>query len=100
MAVSQDRYQAYAARGLDVFDEDALTKEFAETVSRHAILGTPEDCIQQLTSLAARYPIDPFLLRPQWPQQPTDEAIALLDELGKEVVPALAAVEPITDLPD
>jgi alkanesulfonate monooxygenase SsuD/methylene tetrahydromethanopterin reductase-like flavin-dependent oxidoreductase (luciferase family) len=99
MAVSQDRYQAYAARGLDVFDQDALTKEFADTVSRHAILGTSEDCIEQLTGLASRYPIDPFLLRPQWPQMPTQDAIDLMDELGKEVVPAMQAVRPLRDLP-
>lgn len=93
---SQARYQAYAARGLDVYDEAALTAKFAETVQAHALLGTPQDVVAQLEDLAAKFPVDPVMLRPQWPQMPVEEAIALVDVLGREVVPAVRDVVPVS----
>ena len=98
MAASQARYQAYAARGLDVYDEDALDRDFAETVKSHALLGTPDQVIEQVRGLAAQFPIDPLLLRPQWPTTSTDDAIALLDDLGKEVIPAIREMESVTSV--
>ena len=94
--VSQARYQAYAARGLDVYDENALTAEFARTAQAHALLGTPKDVADQLIGLAARFPVDPVMLRPQWPTMPVEEAIALVEILGREVVPAVKDVVPVS----
>ena len=96
MAISQDRYQAYSQRGLGIFGDDDLARDFAETVKRHALLGTPDDIIGQVETLAAEFPIDPLLLRPQWPTTSADDAITMLDELGRSVFPALRELVPVT----
>jgi alkanesulfonate monooxygenase SsuD/methylene tetrahydromethanopterin reductase-like flavin-dependent oxidoreductase (luciferase family) len=100
LAVSLDRYVAYAQRGLDVYRDADLSREFAAMVQRHALLGTPDAVIEQVTRLAELFPIDPLLLRPQWPSMSTDDAIALVNVLGRDVVPALREIQPRTDLPD
>ena len=51
---------------------------------------------QQLVDLVTTLPVDPLLVRPQWPTMDTDETIAAINRLGKEVVPALRSVEPRT----
>jgi probable F420-dependent oxidoreductase len=97
-AVAQDRYQAYASTGLTVYDRNTLDREFLETVRRHALLGTPEQVTAQIRDLADRFPIDPLIVRPQWPGMPTDDAIALLDALGRDVVPAVREIVPVATI--
>jgi hypothetical protein len=43
-------------------------------------------------------PVDPLLVRPQWPTMDADETIAAINRLGKEVVPTLRSVEPRTTI--
>ncbi len=100
LAVSRDRYLAYSQRGLDVYRDADLSREFGATVQRHALLGTPAAVIEQVTRLARMFPIDPLLLRPQWPSMSADDALALVADLGREVIPALREIEPRTDLAD
>ena len=56
------------------------------------MLGTDAEVIAQLTELCTRFPIDPLLLRPQWPSMSADDTIAAIERLGKEVVPAIRAL--------
>ena len=100
LAVSRDRYLAYTQRGLDVYGEADVDEHFTDLVRRHALLGTSEQVIAQVQSLARAFPIEPLLLRPQWPSMSADDAIALVRDLGREVIPALRAIEPRADLPD
>lgn len=92
--VAKGRYITYAQRGLDLYTGDQLEDDFYSTVSDHAVLGSPDDVVAELTDYATRFPVDPILVRPQWPTMSADEAITAIDRYGRDVVPALAGLEP------
>jgi alkanesulfonate monooxygenase SsuD/methylene tetrahydromethanopterin reductase-like flavin-dependent oxidoreductase (luciferase family) len=96
--VAQGRYITYAQRGLDVMAGTDLEQDFATAVAGHAVIGTPDDVTKQLTDLVTTLPVDPLLVRPQWPTMDADETIAAIKRLGTQVVPAIRAVEPRTTL--
>jgi alkanesulfonate monooxygenase SsuD/methylene tetrahydromethanopterin reductase-like flavin-dependent oxidoreductase (luciferase family) len=96
--VAQGRYITYAQRGLDVMAGTDLEQDFAAAVAGHAVIGTPDDVTKQLTDLVTTLPVDPLLVRPQWPTMDADETIAAIKRLGTQVVPAIRAVEPRTIL--
>lgn len=91
--VAQGRYLTYANKGLDVMKDKDLENEFAKAVSGHAVIGTPDDVVAQLTDYVTKLPVDPLLLRPQWPTMDGDETIAAINRLGKDVVPAMLELE-------
>ncbi len=97
--VAQGRYLTYAAKGLDVMKDTDLENEFAKAVSGHAVIGSPDEVIAQLTDLVTTLPVDPLLLRPQWPTMDGDETIAAIERLGREIVPAINAITPRSDIP-
>ncbi len=96
--VSQARYLTYRERGLDVMADTDLRDDFEKAVSGHAVLGTPDEVVGKLTELVTALPVDPLLFRPQWPSMSADEAIATIRRLGRDVIPALAAIEPTPTL--
>lgn len=98
--VAQGRYLSYARRGLDVMNEREIAEDFAAAVAGHAVVGTPDEVTARLVDIVTALPIDPLLLRPQWPSMDADETIAAIGRLGRDVVPAIRAVVPRTDLPD
>lgn len=98
--VAQGRYLTYAAKGLDVMKDTDLENEFAKAVSGHAVIGSPDEVVAQLTDLVTTLPVDPLLLRPQWPVMSGDETVAAIERLGRDVVPAMKAIQARTDIPD
>jgi alkanesulfonate monooxygenase SsuD/methylene tetrahydromethanopterin reductase-like flavin-dependent oxidoreductase (luciferase family) len=96
--VAQGRYITYAQRGLDVMAGTDLEQDFAAAVAGHAVIGTPDDVTKQLTDLVTTLPVDPLLVRPQWPTMDADETIAAIRRLGAQVVPAIRALEPRTTI--
>ena len=96
--VAQGRYLTYAAKGLDVMKDTDLENEFAKAVAGHAVIGTPDEVVAQLVDYVTALPVDPLLLRPQWPTMTADETIATLDRLGRDVVPAITAITPRRDI--
>jgi alkanesulfonate monooxygenase SsuD/methylene tetrahydromethanopterin reductase-like flavin-dependent oxidoreductase (luciferase family) len=96
--VAQGRYIAYAQRGLDVYTEEQLENAFIESTANHAIVGSADEVVTSLRGLVGRLPIDPVILKPQWPQMSADEAVAAIDLLGRTVVAELKDTEPRADL--
>jgi alkanesulfonate monooxygenase SsuD/methylene tetrahydromethanopterin reductase-like flavin-dependent oxidoreductase (luciferase family) len=96
--VAQGRYITYAQRGLDVMADADLEQDFAAAVAGHAVIGTPDDVTKQLTDLVTTLPVDPLLVRPQWPTMDADETIAAIKRLGTQVVPAIRALPPRTTI--
>ncbi len=91
--VAKGKYLSYAQKGMTVAGSaEKLDEDFLATVGEHAVLGTGAEVIAQLTELCTRFPIDPLLLRPQWPSMSAEETIAAIERLGKEVVPAIRAL--------
>jgi alkanesulfonate monooxygenase SsuD/methylene tetrahydromethanopterin reductase-like flavin-dependent oxidoreductase (luciferase family) len=96
--VAQGRYITYAQRGLDVMAGADLEGDFAKAVEGHAVLGTDDDVAARLVDLVTTLPVDPLLVRPQWPTMDVEETIATINRLGKTVVPAVRAVPPRTTI--
>ena len=93
--VSKERYLAYARKELDILDEEALMANFFDEVKSSVAVGTAQQVIDHFTEVVRELPIDPIVLKPQWPQMPIDEVIDYLDTMGREVIPALADVPPM-----
>jgi alkanesulfonate monooxygenase SsuD/methylene tetrahydromethanopterin reductase-like flavin-dependent oxidoreductase (luciferase family) len=98
--VAQGRYVAYARTGFDAMDLGELEREFLDTVADHAVIGTPDEVVAQLTDYATRLPVDPIIWRPGWPSMAADEVVAAIRRMGRDVVPAILEVEPRTTIAD
>jgi alkanesulfonate monooxygenase SsuD/methylene tetrahydromethanopterin reductase-like flavin-dependent oxidoreductase (luciferase family) len=90
--MARARYLTYAERGLASHDATALRDQFAAAVDGHIVAGTPDQVVSTLSALAVAVPIDPVIVRPQWPDMPVADVVAYLDELGCDVIPALRGV--------
>jgi alkanesulfonate monooxygenase SsuD/methylene tetrahydromethanopterin reductase-like flavin-dependent oxidoreductase (luciferase family) len=93
--MAKERLLAYAARQLATRDADELTREFRNVAAKETFIGTPDECIAQIRDLAAIVPIDPILVRAQWPHMSTDQVVEYLDDLGRDIVPALRQIESV-----
>jgi len=96
--VAQARYVTYSEKDLPTADGEKLRANFASAVSGRAVIGTAADVVAELTDLVTSLPIDPVLVRPQWPTMSADFTIEVLDRFGREVVPALAEITPRADI--
>lgn len=91
--VSKGKYLSYASKGMKYAgDAETLDRDFLTTVAQHAVVGTDAQVVAELTDLCTRFPVDPLLLRPQWPSMSAEETIAAIERLGREVVPAIRAL--------
>jgi alkanesulfonate monooxygenase SsuD/methylene tetrahydromethanopterin reductase-like flavin-dependent oxidoreductase (luciferase family) len=91
--VSKGKYLSYAEKGMQHAGSTAdLDADFLTSVAGHAVLGTDAEVIAELTDLCTRFPVDPLLLRPQWPSMSAEDTIAAIERLGREVVPAIRAL--------
>jgi len=93
--VSKDRYLTYAAKELDVYDADTLSRNYYETVKDSVAVGTADEVVAHFAEVARELPVDPILVRPQWPNMDIDHVIEVIDTMGREVVPGLAEVAPM-----
>jgi alkanesulfonate monooxygenase SsuD/methylene tetrahydromethanopterin reductase-like flavin-dependent oxidoreductase (luciferase family) len=87
--MAKERLMAYANRQLATRDAGELANEFREVARRETFIGTPDECIAQIAELAAVVPIDPILVRAQWPHLSSDQVVEYLDDLGRDIVPAV-----------
>jgi hypothetical protein len=94
--MAKARLLAYAQRSLETRDAAEIDADFRALAEKEAFLGTPAECVGQIAALAALAPIDPILVRAQWPDMTGDGVVAYLDDLGRDIVPA---VREITSVP-
>jgi alkanesulfonate monooxygenase SsuD/methylene tetrahydromethanopterin reductase-like flavin-dependent oxidoreductase (luciferase family) len=93
--MAKERLVAYAQRQLATRDAGELTASFREVAAKETFIGTPDECVAQIRELAAVVPVDPILVRAQWPHLSGDEVVAYLDDLGREILPAVREIEPV-----
>jgi alkanesulfonate monooxygenase SsuD/methylene tetrahydromethanopterin reductase-like flavin-dependent oxidoreductase (luciferase family) len=93
--MAKERLVAYAQRQLATRDAGELTTSFRDVAAKETFIGTPEQCVAQIRELAATVPIDPILVRAQWPHLTGDEVVAYLDDLGRDIVPAVREITPV-----
>ncbi|MDT9591696.1 LLM class flavin-dependent oxidoreductase [Nocardioides zeae] len=90
--MAKERLLAYANRSLATRSADEISREFREVARKETFIGTPDECVAQIAEMAAVVPIDPVLVRAQWPHMSSDEVVAYLDDLGRDIVPAVAGI--------
>jgi alkanesulfonate monooxygenase SsuD/methylene tetrahydromethanopterin reductase-like flavin-dependent oxidoreductase (luciferase family) len=93
--MAKTRLIAYARRSLATRDAGALAADFRALAEKEAFLGTPAECVAQVAALAAVAPIDPIIVRAQWPDMTSDDVVSYLDQLGEHIIPALREITPV-----
>jgi alkanesulfonate monooxygenase SsuD/methylene tetrahydromethanopterin reductase-like flavin-dependent oxidoreductase (luciferase family) len=96
--VAKSRYITYAQRGVKQYSEGDLEKDFIHATASHAFVGAADDVISRLLRLVQRLPIDPIILKPQWPGMTGDETVAAIATIGRTVVASLREQAPLGDL--
>ena len=91
----KERLLAYARRSLVTRDEAEIANAFREVAEREALIGTPEQVTEKARVLASQLPVDPIIVRAQWPGMGADDVVNYLESLGEHVIPALAEIEPV-----
>ena len=86
------KYQAYASWGQDKAlpgDED-FTAPFQELARDRFIIGTPEDCAQELQRYRDELGVTTMIARLQWPGMPHEKTLNVIRLIGEQVLPRLA----------
>ncbi|WP_028472395.1 LLM class flavin-dependent oxidoreductase [Nocardioides alkalitolerans] len=91
-SMAKERLLAYADRQLATRSADELSREFREVARKETFIGTPDECVAQIAEMAALVPIDPILVRAQWPHMTSEAVVEYLDDLGRDIVPAVADI--------
>lgn len=95
MDVSRERYLTYVRNELDILHEADLLSNYYETVKDSVAVGTAQEVIDHFIRVSRELPIDPIIIKPQWPQMHIDEVIDVIEIMGREVIPALAEIDPM-----
>ncbi len=94
-SMAKERLLAYANRQLATRDADEIAREFREVARKETFIGTPDECVAQIADVAAGAPIGTVIVRAQWPRMSSDDVVAYLDDLGRDIVPAVADIESV-----
>ena len=79
-------YEWYARWGQTYMDENEVEVDYDELEEKF-VLGSPEDCIEQLREYED-LGVDQVYLRCQFPGQPQDVTLETIERFGEEVMPA------------
>jgi alkanesulfonate monooxygenase SsuD/methylene tetrahydromethanopterin reductase-like flavin-dependent oxidoreductase (luciferase family) len=93
---SAKRYLHYAQNAHEVWKPEEVERNFAEFVGAHVLAGSADDVLAQIKHIADTLPVDPLVLRAGWPDMDPEWFLSYLDELGRDLVPGIAAIEPTT----
>ncbi|HVF78394.1 MAG TPA: LLM class flavin-dependent oxidoreductase [Solirubrobacteraceae bacterium] len=85
------KYDAYRAWGQDAALPAGETFDlaFERLLEERFVIGTPDDCIQELLQWRNGLGVDHFIFRPFWSGMPVETALESMDLLSREVIPAL-----------
>jgi alkanesulfonate monooxygenase SsuD/methylene tetrahydromethanopterin reductase-like flavin-dependent oxidoreductase (luciferase family) len=85
------KYEAYRAWGQDAAlpPDETFDLPFERLRQDRFVIGTPDDCLDQLLSWRDDLGVDHFIFRPFWSGMPVETALESMDLLSREVVPAL-----------
>jgi alkanesulfonate monooxygenase SsuD/methylene tetrahydromethanopterin reductase-like flavin-dependent oxidoreductase (luciferase family) len=85
------KYEAYRAWGQDAAlpPDETFDLPFERLLQDRFVIGTPDDCLDQLLGWRDDLGVDHFIFRPFWSGMPVETALESMDMLSREVVPAL-----------
>ena len=87
------KYRHYADWGQDkaLPGHDDFRAGYDELASSRFIVGTPDDCLEELLAWRDQLRVNHFIFRTDWVGMPVDTALQSIDLLDREVVPVLRA---------
>lgn len=85
------KYSAYADWGQDkaLPGDENFRIDFDELAAGRFVIGTPDDCLEQLVRWRDVHGINHFVLRTEWVGMPTELALGSMQLLTDEVLPVL-----------
>jgi alkanesulfonate monooxygenase SsuD/methylene tetrahydromethanopterin reductase-like flavin-dependent oxidoreductase (luciferase family) len=85
------KYEAYRAWGQDAAlpADETFDLPFERLLQDRFVIGTPDDCLNQLLSWRDDLGVDHFIFRPFWSGMPVETALESMDLLSHQVVPTL-----------
>ncbi|MQA85534.1 MAG: LLM class flavin-dependent oxidoreductase [Streptosporangiales bacterium] len=86
-----NKYQVYAEWGQDTVmpDRESFRVPYEELEKGRFIVGSPDDCLEQLLPWRDKLGVNHFVFRTDWAGMPVDDAIRSVDLLSREVLPVL-----------
>lgn len=92
------KYRAYVAWGQDAVlpEGESFNLPFEALANQRFVVGTPEQCFDQLAAWRRAVGVTHLILRVHWAGMAVDDAATSIELLSKEVVPELRHVEPAT----
>jgi alkanesulfonate monooxygenase SsuD/methylene tetrahydromethanopterin reductase-like flavin-dependent oxidoreductase (luciferase family) len=94
MPYLERKYQTYVSWGQSgaLPQGDTLDLPFDELRDQRFIIGSPDDCVEQLLLYHQRLGANHFLLRVQWAGMPHTQVLEAIAMFGEHVIPPLQAV--------
>ena len=88
------KYQTYLSWGQSgaLPPEDTLDLPFDELRDQRFIIGSPDDCVEQLRLYHQRLGANHFLLRVQWAGMPQKQVLEAITLVGERIIPYLRDV--------
>jgi alkanesulfonate monooxygenase SsuD/methylene tetrahydromethanopterin reductase-like flavin-dependent oxidoreductase (luciferase family) len=85
------KYEAYRAWGQDeaLPPDETFDLPFERLLQDRFVIGTPDDCLDQLLGWRDDLGVDHFIFRPFWSGMPVETALKSMDMLSREVLPVL-----------
>lgn len=85
------KYQAYTEWGQDkVMGPESFPSTINELAPGRYILGSPEECVEQIRIYEERLGVNWMILRIQWPGMDNTHALSAIELLGKHILPAFS----------
>jgi alkanesulfonate monooxygenase SsuD/methylene tetrahydromethanopterin reductase-like flavin-dependent oxidoreductase (luciferase family) len=83
------KYETYRRWGQDevLADDDVFHAEAEELFSDRFILGSPEDCIEEIDRYCEQLGTTEFIVRVQWPGMPNELALENIRRIGETLIP-------------
>jgi len=88
----ETKYRAYALWGQDKVISSATSFDVGieELAPGRYILGSPEQCVEQIRMYQRRLGINHMIVRIQWPGMENKQAMRAIELFGKHIIPAFA----------
>jgi hypothetical protein len=93
VAMAQPWYQQMAAMGTKEVDPAQVAGKMRVVVTRSFVLGSAEECANQLEEIGRSARVNPVVTRANWPELSTTEMVDYVRTLGRELIPAMRDFE-------
>jgi hypothetical protein len=94
------KYRDYAKWGQDKVmpDNEDFTRSLDELIEGRFIIGSPEDCYNQLKPYWEEFGVNHIIVRTHWAGMPLSTALASIRLVSDELLPELRRVQAVSPL--